>query len=239
MQWYDRTISTLKRGETYSRAKLMDKLRADNPSLSQNSFQWAMGTMVKTGRIERIGHDEYALSSGKQLPLYTPMYSDEAITLIEKISKQYPYICFTVFETTLLNEFLNHLIAQNTIFVQAEKDSSVFVFRYLQEGNSQNLMYRPTKKDFSLYWKSDSIIVTDLITEAPLSQSRPHDITIEKLLVDVYCDKLIRGTYGKSEYKGVMEQAKATYLLDKVKLLRYARRRNKEEEIARIFDGNE
>ena len=239
MQWYDRTISTLKRGETYSRGKLMDKLRADNPSLSQNSFQWAVGTMVKTGRIERIGHDEYAISSGQQLPPYMPMYSEEANDLIEKISEQYPHIRFTVFETSLLNEFINHLIAQNTIFVQVEKDSGVFVFRYLQEENGQNLMYRPTKKDFSLYWKSDSIIVTDLITEAPLSQNRPHDITIEKLLVDMYCDKLIRCTYGKSEYRSVMEQARAAYLLDKARLLRYARRRNKEAEIARIFDGSE
>lgn len=239
MQWYDRTISTLKHGETYSRAKLMDMLRIDNPALSQNSFQWAIGTMVKTGRIERVGRDEYALSSGEKLPIYTPPYTDEANAVIEKISKKYSYIRFTVYESCLLNEFLNHLIAKNTIFVQAEKDSSVFVFRYLQEIMGQGLMYKPTTEDFSLYWKGDSVIITDLISEAPLSQSRPHDITMEKLLVDIYCDKLIRGTFEKSEYKSIVEQAKATYQLDKIKLLRYARRRNKEADIAKIFNGNE
>ena len=43
--------------------------------------------------------------------------------LMEKISKKFPYVSFTVFETVLMNNFLNHLIAQNTIFLQVERES--------------------------------------------------------------------------------------------------------------------
>lgn len=52
---------------------------------------------------------------------------------MEKISKKFPYISFTVFETVLMNNFLNHLIAQNTIFLQVERESSIYIFYVWRE----------------------------------------------------------------------------------------------------------
>ena len=40
--------------------------------------------------------------------------------MIETHEKQYPDLQFVVFESALFNEFLNHQIAQNTIYVQVE-----------------------------------------------------------------------------------------------------------------------
>ena len=57
-----------------------------------------------------------------------------AAKLIVQISNKYPLARFTVFETALMNDFLNHLVAQNTVFIQVEKGISVFVFRFLREG---------------------------------------------------------------------------------------------------------
>lgn len=85
----------------------------------------------------------------------------------EVYDEKYPYVQFTVFETVLMNEFLNHLIAQNTVFIQVEKESSIYVFRFFQNQGIQNVMYKPGKKDFNLYWAKDCVIVTDMISEAP------------------------------------------------------------------------
>ncbi len=163
------------------------------------------------------------------------MYSNTAKNLIKLISKKYPYVRFTVFETTLMDEFLNHLIAQNTIFIQVEKESSIFVFRFLQEQGHKDIMYKPGKKDFNLYWSRNCVIVTDLISEAPLRSNEPHSIMLEKMLVDMLADKLIATTYSKAEYSDVMEQAQSKYLLDKVRMLRYARRRNKQDILLKYF----
>jgi len=143
----------------------------------------------------------------------------------------YPYVEFTIFETVLMNDILNHLIAQNTVFIQVEKESSVFVFRYLQENGYQSALYRPRKNNFDLYWSRDGIVVTYLISEAPLRVEEPHTITLEKMLVDMVADKLISTTYSKAELEDVFEQAQSMYYLDKVRLLRYARRRNREREM--------
>ena len=84
-----------------------------------------------------------------------PIYSDTAEGLIRLISEKYPYVQFTAFETVLMNEFLNHLIAQNTVFIQVEKESGIYVFRFLQEQGIQNVMYKSGKKNFNLYWSKE------------------------------------------------------------------------------------
>ncbi len=68
-------------------------------------------------------------------------------------------------------------------------------------------MYKPTRKEFNRYWTADSVIIADMVSEAPVASNNPHVITIEKMLVDMYCDKLIQCTYSKAEYPSVVEQA--------------------------------
>ena len=231
MQWFDNAVKNLNPVTKYTRQQLISMLREDAPMLNEGSYQWAVGGLVKSGNIIRTGFDEYMLAEGNVRPEYEPNYTDFASGISGKVAERFPQIRFTIFETVLLNEFLNHLIAQNTVFVQAEKDISIFVFRFLQESGFANVMYKPSQKDYDLYWAANSIVVTDMISEAPLSSHDPHAMTLEKMLVDIYCDKLIRNTYSKAEYPMVMEQAMTSYKVEKPKLLRYARRRNKEKEL--------
>ena len=53
----------------------------------------------------------------------------------------------------------------------------------------------------------------------------------------VYCDKLIRGTFSMAEYPSIVEQAFDKYRIDRTRMLRYARRRNREKEIAHVLDA--
>lgn len=99
-------------------------------------------------------------------------------------------------------------------------------------------MYNPGEKEFDLYWSRDEIVVTDIISEAPLRTDEPHRIMLEKMLVDMVADKLISTTYSKAELSDVIEQAQSRYYLDKVRLLRYARRRNREKEMKQYLEGS-
>ena len=236
MSWYSKTIQSLEAGKNYSRSDLIALLQKENPSLSKNSFHWAIGGMLRSGELIRSGYNSFCRTDNSLKPIYLPAYSEGSIQLIEKVKQAYPYVQFTVFETALLNEFLNHLVAQNTVFLQVEKDAAMFVFRFLQEDNNQNVLYKPTKKEFSLYWEKEGIVITELISEAPVLDSCPHYVCLEKLLVDLYCDKLLKTTYSKAEYKEVVEQAVRRYTIDKAKMIRYARRRNKGAEMKTYLD---
>lgn len=238
VQWYEEVVNHLDEKITYCHKDLMEKLIILKPDLSESTYHWAISKLVSDGVLTRLGYDSYSLFKCLTKEEYVPVYSDTAARLISLVSKKFPYVQFTVFETVLMNEFLNHLIAQNTVFLQIEKESSIYIFRFLQEQGIQNVMYKPEKKDINLYWSKDCVIITDLISEAPIRIDSPHSIMLEKMLVDMSADKLIATTFSKSELPDVCEQAQSRYLLDKVRMLRYARRRNRREMLLEYLEGS-
>ena len=143
---------------------------------------------------------------------------------------------FTVFETVLMNEFLNHLIAQNTVFIQVEKESSIYVFRFLQEQKHLNVMFKPSKKDFNLYWSKDCVIVTDMITEAPIRAGAPHLIMLEKMLVDIVSEKSIAATFSPAELPSVFDNVLSGYKIETRRMKRYAGRRGKLAQIRKYME---
>ena len=230
------TLINLERGKIYPRKELISIMKNDNSEMSDNSLIWMIGYLVKCGKLVHVGRNQYALSDRKKA-VYSPMYSQYASDIMDRIANKYPAIGFTVFESVLLNEFLNHLIARNTVFVQTERDTSAFIFDFIRENIQSNALYKPSERDYSRYWRPDMIIVLDWTSQAPLSLTAPHDITPEKMLVDIYCDKTIRLTYRGSEYKSIVNAVYDRYHVDTVRLLRYAGRRNKAEEIKVFLPG--
>ena len=208
----------------------------DLASLYQTKNHKLFSSWIRREQNKRATNNQRVLRRWGTRSEYRPIYSDCAMQLIDILSQAYSHVSFTVFETTLMNEFLNHLVAQNTVFIQAEKESSIFLFRFLQEQGFHDLLYRPSGKDFSLYWVKDCIVVSDLISEAPILGDMPHSICLEKLLVDMYADKLISTTFSKAEFPEALHLAQSQYQVNTAMLLRYARRRNKEKEIARLLD---
>jgi len=207
----------------------------DLASLYQTKNHKLFSSWIRREQNKRATNNQRVLRRRGTRSEYRPIYSDRAMQLIDILSQAYPHVSFTVFETTLMNEFLNHLVAQNTVFIQAEKESSIFLFRFLQEQGYHDLLYRPSGKDFSLYWVKNCIVVSDLISEAPILADAPHSICLEKLLVDMYTDKLISTTYNKAEFPDVLQLALSQYQVDKAKMLRYAKRRNRREELSQLL----
>ena len=236
MFWDEKIIDRLEHGKIYSHREIVDMLKCEKPDMAYNTYHWSIHRLINFGILEHKGYDSYSLKEKTDFLEYHPSYSDKSTDLIQIISQKYPHVGFTVFETVLMNDFLNHLIAQNTIFLQVEKESSIFMFRYLQDIGYQNIMYKPDKEDYQLYWSRDGIVVTDMISEAPIRSDNPHVIMLEKMLVDMRADKLINSTYSQAEFPYVINQVKHHYKLDEIRLLRYARRRNREDEMKKYLE---
>lgn len=79
---------------------------------------------------------------------------------------------------------------------------------------------------------SEPIIITRLTTEAPTQKvNKVVTQTIEKLLVDIYCDPILFAAQQGAELKRIYQTAFDKYNVNNTKMLRYASRRNKREEI--------
>ncbi len=226
------TLDGLSHSREYTRAELYGYLRNADDNLADSTFRWLLFSFLKAKLLFHVGFDRYSLDEPAIRSDYQPVYSDKADRIIEFLRGRYPDVEFVVFESSLMNEFLNQLIAKNTIFVQTEKDLSSFVFSTLHnEFRSESMMYNPTREEYRKYWVEDSIVVSDLVTQAPKNSRNPYEICLEKMLVDMVSDKNISRLYSRAELPSVLAAVRQNYRLDEKKLLRYAGRRGCREEM--------
>ena len=203
----DYFLSYLSDNRSYTRNDLLEILRRDNENISESTFRWLLYNLRIQGRLFRVGFDEYSVSKPIVLPEYHPFYTDDVMRVKNLLESKYPEMSFVMFESVALNEFLNHQIAQNTVFVQVEKDVSTYIFDILKRETGGMVLYKPNNAEFSKYWTRGCIVVLELISQAPLSTIRPHEITMEKMLVDIIADKSIKATYSPSELPEIFKKA--------------------------------
>ena len=235
--WTDHALQDLSDQEEYSRSELSQVFLREKPDLTDSAFRWTLYNLQQEQKLFRIDYDTYTRTKPKVLPEYRPLYSAKAKEVSDRLSHRFPELNFMVFESVLLNEFLNHQIAQNTIYIQVDKDISSFVFDSLQEDFSGSILYKPDKKEFDRYWTRDCMVVLDLISQAPLSINSPHEISAEKLLVDIVAEKSIAATFSPSELPFIYENIINSYRIDMRRLNRYAGRRGKAALVRKLAGG--
>ena len=236
--WTDHALQDLSNQKEYSRNELSKVFLREKPDLTDSAFRWTLYNLQQEQKLFRIDYDTYTRTKPKVLPEYHPLYTDKAKDVLNSLSLRFPELLdFVVFESVLLNEFLNHQIAQNTIYIQVDKDISSFVFDSLQEDFSGSILYKPDKKVFDRYWTRDCIVILDLISQAPLNLESPHEISAEKLLVDIVAEKSIAATFSPSELPFIYENIINSYRIDMRRLNRYAGRRGKAALVRKLAGG--
>ncbi|MCK4663774.1 MAG: hypothetical protein KAT68_12960 [Bacteroidales bacterium] len=164
---------------------------------------------------------------------FIPEITSELKYINKKIKKEFPYLDLCVWNTSILNEFSIHQTNQFFLIVEIEKEATQAIFIYLKE-KKQTVFLEPTKEVFERYITENNnvIIVKSLITEAPTQNIQNLNIaTLEKILVDIFCNEVIFSAYQGNEMKTIYKEAFMKYSINESRLLRYANRRGKKEEI--------
>lgn len=236
--WYKDVINKMDKNKIYTRSQVFEYILKEKPNISNNSLKWIIADMVKNKAICNIQRGMYSLTDGKQnLENFIPVLNNDFTKICKKIDTRFPLVEYVCFESMHLNEFLNHLIAKNSFFIFVEKEASSAVFRYLQEEGLNNILYKPSVKEYDYYWQENTIFVLDLVSEYPKNKFNNHVMSIEHLLVDAVCEKCISRLFSKNEIDNIYEGSCKRYNIEYSKLYRYARRRNKENEIRQIVEG--
>ena len=185
--------------------------------------------MCRDKIIQRISRNQYAVYGEVTVKNdYSAIETVDGAAVKSFLAKQFPLLDYAVWETCALNEFLNHQLARNHIFVEVEKPLEESVFTALREWADSPVLMKPSGNDLYLYSGDLTIIVSTLTTEAPISD---HKVRIEKLLVDLLANKLVGRIISPGEIPDIFTVAFSRYNINRNALLRYARRRGLEQEI--------
>lgn len=168
-------------------------------------------------------------------------YSNKNIKDISKlISNNYSEIKYVIWDTNIINEFTHHYAVNNYIIIEAEKYAIEPILYLLKENLSKkyNIMTEEMFNQNREYILNDEnvIILKNLIQKAPLEKNdnNEHELTLEKIIVDLLKDKLYIQYQGKeleSIYKNIFEK----YNINLKRLYSYAKNRGILEELKEIL----
>ncbi|MDF1546375.1 MAG: hypothetical protein P1P88_01045 [Bacteroidales bacterium] len=198
------------------------------PQIKNTTINWRIYTLMQKGVLNRIGRGKYTVKEGR---IYIPEISSKIKSIHSKLSKEFPYLKTCIWNTSSFNEFMVHQPGRFYIIIEVEKDATQSVFYYLKE-NKYSVFIEPSKDLIEKYIpdEKETLIVKSLVSEAPVQIINGiNTTTIEKMLVDIFCDEIIFAAQQGSEMRNIFQEVLNKYIVNENRMLRYADRRRKKD----------
>lgn len=209
---------------------LLQLYQADEPGIKKSTANWRIYQLVRKGILQRIGKGKFIVG---ETTYYLPEIFKNELKINNVIKKEFYDIKYCIWNSALLGEFLQHQLSLRFTVVEVERDVLDAVFYSLKE-NINWVFKKPDKElmEEFVVTQKNSVIIKPFISEAPIQLNKTvPSPSLEKLLVDVYCDKKLFFFLQGYELVHVFRNAFDKYTINKSKLLRYANRRKKMKEI--------
>jgi hypothetical protein len=241
----DRQISKHFKGKGHFDRNTLRCLLTDlDPEISESALTWRIHNLVKRKIINQVKRDVYTISDKEA---YIPFVSDKLVRLSKIVAKEFSELDYCLWSTEWLNDFTRH--QQGTFFyvLEVEKDFIEEVFNAYSESKQYRVFLDPNEEIMERYVESEiSIVIKPLISRSPKQKIAVKDMskgniyvpTLEKILIDVYSDTVTFYSIQGGEMDTLFENALQRYQINFTKLISYARRRNKENQIKSYLVNN-
>ena len=221
---------------SFSRKELMQELAGREDGISEQNLSLQLNRLVSSCQLVRTGRGQYSLPA-ESLPefLYEP--SEWECNLYNTLKNNYPLLDFCIWSPRVLSSFMLHVPNIGYTFIDVEKDGMESVFHSLQQIiTDRNVLLAPSADDCDRYLTgSNAIVVRQLIGQSPLTMVNNCQVPrIEKIMVDSIGDNELFFA-GGSEIYNIFEYAFERNQVNRSKLLRYASRRNRKEQVEQII----
>lgn len=217
-----------------SKPEFVLAIKKDFPSWSGNTINMYLSQLKKEGIIHNTSRGIYELGSSEKFkPIITPSLKK----IYNRIHKDYPFVNYCVWNTSWINDLMRHQPFKTYTVIEVEKEAVEQIFNSFND-NFKNVYLNPDEEIFDRYisYADEVIIIKNLISEAPIETTDKVSIpTLEKLLVDMLIDdRLFAAQQGEIDF--IFKTALQKYPLNRLKMKRYAMRRNREHELENIFN---
>lgn len=215
----------------FSKIELWDFYQQTESAPNQDTFRWWIHYLRSKKVLSLLDKNTYSL---QYKPSYQPQPNMVQQQLYDLVREQFPHLTICIWTTQWLNEFMLHQPNKFMTFVEVEKQAVESVFYWLQDKQIPQVFVQPQQKEIELYiaGSDNCVVVQALKTKAPLQVVEHLTVpTIEKIVVDIFADEVLFQAYQGSELAFMMNNIERKYELNTTKLLSYASRRGKKQEL--------
>ena len=222
--------------KTYTKEEIEQYvLNEAGKEMNEAAIYKRINKLLDSGVLFRIGQGLYCFSDKRKYD-----YSFEepiSYQVLDVLNKSFPNnLEYIVYESTILNEFLNHLLAHSVTIIEVPKNYAEDIFWALQENGFKDVMLNPTSDERYKY--NPSIIIKNMVTKAPI-RLKEHKITIEKLVVDIVSDNLLNQFYEGAEKQRMIKEIFDKYAVKYDSVKNYAKRRKAFDELIKYVPREE
>lgn len=232
----EKLINHFKNETLFTTNDIQEFYRGLEPEVKASTINWRIYNLVSSGILKRVGIGKFNISKTRN---YIPEINKRIKFINSLLKRQFPYANFCIWQTSLLNEFMVHQPGKFYLIIEAEKSSTESVFYYLKE-KKYSVFLEPTEEIIDKYFPEDKepIIIKTLVSEAPTQKvNGVNTVTIEKILVDIFCDEVIFSAQQGSELINIFKSAYDKYTVNENRMLRYANRRGKKESLNNFLNS--
>ena len=222
----------------FDRGTIFDAAKEIDPDFKETLLRNLIEELKAENVITHSGRNLYEKPGDKNKGIYSGTYSKKGKRILLHMEKNFPLLEYRVWELAWLNEFMNHQIMKNYIFVEVEKTACGFVYDSLMDNYRGEVLLRPGIEDVVRYGNADNIIIDKLVSESPEGYLDKHSMSLEKLIVDLFSNKLLMNMLSKGDYEEGIKSMYEKYIVNTSAVLRYARRRNKYNEVKAFLTEN-
>ena len=231
-------VERFKNEEVFTRNDLFDFYRFYVPEMKEGAFAWRIFDLKRKLLIEPIKKGIYKLSSKET---FKPNLDKNILAIGKILGTSFNHYVYNIWTTAWLNELIE-LQATNSITVlEVDKSSVESVFYTLKDKKFENVFFKPDETVIEKYISelNDSIIIKPMITRAPTFAINTVIIpTLEKILVDLYCDEKIYFAFQGRQLVKIYEASIEKYSINFSKMFNYAKRRKREKSLKEFMLNN-
>jgi hypothetical protein len=108
---------------SFTTGEFADALQKGVPGIGRSTIYSILKKKCDSGEISRVSRGRFVHSARKD---YSYELSETAKDIVALIRENYPLVEFQVWELYQMNEFVNHLLAKNTIFMPSLRAAKEF-----------------------------------------------------------------------------------------------------------------
>lgn len=230
-------IAHFKGKKYFTKEDLNSYFESTGDTMTDGALRIRIHKWKKKGIIRSIARGKYEIKT-------KPQFEPQIDSLIKKLNKTflsvYTEFDYCIWSTKYLHNLMLHIPSNSFYIFETEKEICEEVF-YMFKDKGINAYYMPDQDQIDKYvlQEEKSVIVKPIISRAPYELINNIRLaSIEKILVDLFCDTDIYYVYGSSDLHVIIENVFNMYTMNYSKFKNYANRRNRSIKIKDLLTDN-
>lgn len=233
----ERAIEYFRMREYFTAEELLLFWRKRDQDLNNNAFYRRVNRLRERSNLTEIYRNVYSFSDK---PYFQPQKERLLRKIVSIFEKEYTEINYCVWKTSWLHQFMIHQPSRHFTIFETEKDVVESVFFLLKSPKWQVFINADNNTINNLSMEDKEVIVVKSIhSRSPtLFQDQILIPSLEKILIDVFCDSELFSSYSGQELSNIYKYAEKKYQINYTRLLYYASRRNRKREVLEFLLQN-